>query len=215
MTTRKHLLEGIFTIGAPLSLATLEIFHPIPHDLFHIDLRRWMVVHYAQIGLFPLCALSVVVLTRPASGFCANLCKVAMFVFAILFVAFDTAAGVVTGALLTTAQASGQLESYRSPIMTVWTHPVIGGSGSPMFAIAGSIAWSVGAVAAAFVVRRAGSSWGPVVLLIISAFGMSIFKTHAWPGGPITFGALSLAAAWLFFSHPRKNPVTRKNNVTP
>jgi hypothetical protein len=37
----------------------------------------------------------------------------------------------------------------------------------------------------------------PVLLLVISALGLSIFKTHAWPGGPVSFGALAMAAAWL------------------
>jgi len=35
------------------------------------------------------------------------------------------------------------------------------------------------------------------ILLVVSGLGLSIFKTHAWPGGPVSFGALSLAAAWL------------------
>jgi hypothetical protein len=31
--------------------------------------------------------------------------------------------------------------------------------------------------------------------MLVSAFGLFIFRTHAWPGGPLTFGALALAAA--------------------
>ena len=48
---------------------------------------------------------------------------------------------------------------------------------------------------AAVCIRRKGGSWMPVALLVVSAFSLSVFKTHAWPGGPLSFGALSLAAA--------------------
>jgi hypothetical protein len=81
----------------------------------------------------------------------------------------------------------------------VWTHPIIGGAPGtvPLFAVLGSVAWLVGALAAAIAVRRAGCSWTPVVLLVVSALGLFVFKTHAWPGGPVTFGGLAAAAAWL------------------
>ena len=47
-----------------------------------------------------------------------------------------------------------------------------------------AIALSVGTVAAGITLKSTGSSWGPVVLLVLSGFGISIFRTHAWPGGP-------------------------------
>jgi len=46
-----------------------------------------------------------------------------------------------------------------------------------------------------------GQSWLPTVALIVSAFGLFVFRTHAWPGGPLTFGALALAAATIRSSH--------------
>jgi len=45
-----------------------------------------------------------------------------------------------------------------------------------------------------------------VVLLALSGFGISIFRTHAWPGGPLTFAGISLAGAWLLWERPT-NPV--------
>jgi hypothetical protein len=61
----------------------------------------------------------------------------------------------------------------------------------------GEIALSIGAVAAGVSLKRTGSSWVPVVLLGLSSFGIAVFRTHAWPGGPLTFGGIALAAAWL------------------
>lgn len=72
----------------------------------------------------------------------------------------------------------------------------------------GAVALSVGAVAAGVALKRNGSSWAPVVLLAISSFGISAFRTHAWPGGPLTFGGLAVAAAWLLCDRAR--PVETK-----
>lgn len=123
-----------------------------------------------------------------------------MLVFAICYISFDTAAGVVTGVLVDAAQNSGAPDAWRAPIDAVWTHPIVGGSpliAAPFLAVLGGIALSVGAVAAAISLKRAGSSWPPVVLLALSSFGIAIFRTHAWPGGPLTFGGVAAAAAWL------------------
>ncbi len=67
----------------------------------------------------------------------------------------------------------------------------------PNFAVLGAVALSVGAIAAGVTLKRAGYSWPPVAVLVASSFGITIFQTHAWPGGPVTFGGFALASAWL------------------
>jgi hypothetical protein len=193
------MLERVLVVGAPLALAVLEMFHPHPHDVFDLDLQTWLVVHYLQLPLMPLAALAMTVLVRGRSGFAAAMCRVGMFVFAVSYTAFDTAAGIVTGVLVKAAQATGTPEAWRAPVMEVWTHPIIGGAPGtvPLLAVLGAVAWLLGALGAAVAVRRAGGSWPPVVLLVVSALGLVVFKTHAWPGGPVTFGSLAAAAAWL------------------
>jgi hypothetical protein len=196
---QQQILETVLVVGAPLSVAVLEMFHPHPDDVFQLDLQTWLAVHYLQIPLIPLAALAMTVLVRGHSGLPATMCYVGMFVFAVSYTAFDTAAGIVTGVLLKAAQATSTPEAWRAPVMEVWNHPIIGGAPGtvPMLAALGAVAWLVGALGAAVVVRRAGSSWTPVVLLVISALSLVVFRTHAWPGGPITFGSLAAAAAWL------------------
>jgi hypothetical protein len=212
---RQRISDIILVVGAPLLLAVVELFHPHPHDLLNLDARTWLVVHYAQIPLFPLSALAMVVLVRGRAGIAAILCRVAMFVFAVSYVAFDTAAGVVTGILVNAAHTSGAPEVWRAPIDAVWMHPIMGGSPlipAPFLAVLGSFALSVGVVSAAVSLKRAGSSWAPVVLLALSSFGIAIFKTHAWPGGPLTFGGLAVAAAWLQWERGRQT--NERANVT-
>src|SRR5260221_9525438 len=166
---RSGVSESALVVGAPLLLALVECFHPHPHDLLELDVGRWLTIHYAQIPLFPLSALAVAALVRGSAGIAATLCRIATFVFAVTFTAFDTAAGVVTGVLVKAAHASGTPDAWRPAIDAVWTHPIVGGSpqmpAPPLLAFLGAIALSVGTVTAAVVRKREGGSWAPVVLL--------------------------------------------------
>ena len=198
MDVQPELWEIALCAGAPFLLAIVEVFHPHPPaNLLALDLQRWLFVHYAQILLFPLSAYGFALLVRGNSGVGAMLCRIGMFVFGVTYIAFDTAAGLVTGILVKAANASTAPDTWRAAIETVWFHPLIGGAPAPVFAILGSVALSIGAVAAAVTLKRSGSSLVPCLLLVLASFGLAIFKTHAWPGGPFTFGGMALAAAWL------------------
>jgi hypothetical protein len=198
-------------IWVPFTLAVVEMFHPHPHDLLTVDERRWLMVHYAQLALFPLAALSQMLLIRGRTEYAAVLCRWAMFVFGVSYVAFDTAAGLVTGVLVRAAHATTAPEQWRGPLLAIWTHAVIGGSsdGAPVLAVLGTCAWLIGSLAAAFAIRRSGFSWWPSVFLTVSALGLLVFRTHAWPGGPVTFGALAVAALFIKREARRRPPASR------
>lgn len=199
--------DVIRVVCAPLVLAIVEVFHPHPTDLLKLPLPVWLCVHFAQIVLFPLAALSVVALIRGRRGIAALVCRVAMFVFAISFTAFDTAAGVVTGILVKVARRSDAPEAWRQPIEALWNYPFMGGGWAldhiPSLAEIGSVSLPVGTFAAAAVLKRAGRAWSPVILLAISGLGIALFDTHAWPGGPLTFGGIALAGGWLQWAGQR------------
>jgi hypothetical protein len=190
-------------VGPPLALAVLEVFHPHVHDLMDVNVRIWLTIHYAQIPLFMLSALAMAALVRGHHGIAPAICRVAMFVFAASYIPFDTAAGVATGALVQAARDSGDPAAWRPAVEAIWTHPIVGGSGAisppPVLAVLGTVAWAIGGVAAAIALKRVGHSWAPCLVLVASAFGLTMFKTHASPGGPFTFGGLALAAAWLLW----------------
>jgi len=200
---------SLLSIAAPLALAAVELFHPRPHDLFDLDMRVWLPIHYLQIPLFPLTALSMALLARPGSA-AATVCRSAMFVFAIAYTAFDTAAGVVTGELITAARASHEPDVWLLPVMTVWNNAIVGTGGGrpPVLGAAGTFAWTIGAIAAAISVRRAGAPWGPVILLVVSGVTLLVFLSHAFPSGPVTFGALAAASIWLRCGAPHPSAAT-------
>jgi hypothetical protein len=194
-------------VVAPLLLAIVEVFHPHPHDLFELDVRTWMWVHYAQIPLFPLSALSIAMLVRDRTDWGAWLCKAGMFVFAVAFTSFDTAAGLVIGLLVKGALASGHPETWRDMIDALWFDPILGGKGftdAPLLGLIGRLSLSFGALAGATSLRRAGHGWLPVLLLAIASFGINVFKSHSWPGGPITFGGMAIAAGWIRWESLRR-----------
>jgi len=56
-------------------------------------------------------------------------------------------------------------------------------------------------VAAAVSLKR---SWPPVVLLALSASKSRFSKRTPGPGGPLTFGGMAAAAAWLEWEHSHK-----------
>lgn len=197
---RSPWLAIAIVVAAPLALAIIEVFHPHPDDLFELDVRRWMFVHYAQIPLFPLSALSVALLVRERKDWAAWLCKAGMLVFAVAFTSFDTAAGLVIGVLVKGALASGDPEAWRDMIDTLWFDPVLGGKGftdAPLLGLIGRLSLSCGAVAGAISLKRAGHGWAPVLLLAVASLGLNVFRSHSWPGGPLTFGGLALAAGWI------------------
>ncbi|SAL84222.1 hypothetical protein AWB74_06865 [Caballeronia arvi] len=192
--------------AALFALAAVEIFHPHPHELMQLDVNVWLAVHYAQIPLFALAAIAIAALVRGLPGIAPMVCRIALFVFATSYIAFDTAAGVVVGILVGAARASGDSNAWRMAIETIWTHPIVGSAPAlalPLLAVLGSTALSVGAAAAAVALRETGRSWPPLLLLVIASFGIAIFKTHAWPGGPLTFGGMGIAAAWLLWQARR------------
>ena len=203
---RRTLAKAGLGAAPPLLLAALECFHPHPHDLLQLDTGTWLFVHYAQIPLFPLAALSVASLLSGCRDITAMVSRVALFIFAVGFVAFDTAAGVVTGILVRAAQASSDPESWRGAIDAVWWHPIVGQVRQghvPSLSAIGAAALSIGTVAAALSLRRAGRPVVPLALLALSGFGLEVFNTHAWPGGPLTFGGIALAVGWLLWEQTR------------
>jgi len=190
-------------VCSPLLLAIVELIHPQPLDLLSLNVQTWLAVHYAQIALFPLSALAVAWWVRGQTGFAAAACRVAMFVFAASWTAWDAVAGVATGILVKAAHDSGTPDAWRTPIDAIWLHPIMGGGRASLLAVMGSVALSVGAVAAGVVLRRSGHSWGPIAVLVICSFGIAVFRTHAWPGGPLTFGGIAVAGAWVLWERSR------------
>ena len=151
-----------------------------------------MWFHIIQVPLIGLIALAICLLTEGLEGRAVRVSRRAIGVFAIFFSACDAAAGIATGYALRNAQglsAEGQAAVYEAVKDMPGLSLIFG------LSIVGTGAWVVALVAAAKALRRAGTSRGPFILLILA--GVFLMGGHPYPAGTLAFGTFFLAAVWL------------------
>jgi len=78
--------------------------------------------------------------------------------------------------------------------------------------IVGSGAWMVALIAAVIALRRAVTSRGPFILLILA--GVFLMGGHPFPAGTLAFGCFFLASAWLEFAPGRLPSASRLSRVS-
>ena len=188
------LWRRLVLLGTPLALAVLEIFHPQPDSVAEgVEQGGWFLwFHMIQLVLTGLIALAVYLLTDGLAGRAVSVSRWAIGVFAVFFSAYDAAAGIATGFMLSGAQglsADEQTAIYETAIDMPGLSLIF------VLSIVGTGAWVVAVIAAAIALRRAGASRGPFVLLILA--GVFLLGGHPFPWGTLAFGCFFLAAAWL------------------
>ena len=198
----------LVVIGTPLALGTLEIFHPMPGENLIADLHPqvgwWLTLHVLQLPLFGLMALAVATLLTGAQarGVAAGVSRIALWCFAVFYIAFDTLAGVAAGLVASYASAlpADQQHALLPLIIDLNFSPIAIG-----ITALGGIGWVTAVVAAAIALRQRGLARNPAILLGLSA----IFALHTPPTGPLGLLFFALAAAWLEFVpqyRPRSQP---------
>jgi hypothetical protein len=204
-------LRRIVLLGSPLALAILEIFHPHPAGVAGaVEQGGWfMWFHVIQLPLTGLIALAVYLLTEGLEGRAASVSRWAIGVFAVLFSAYDAAAGIATGYALRNAQGlpAGAQEAIHEAVIDMPGLSLIFG-----LSIVGTGAWVVALVAAAIALRRAGAPLGPFILLILA--GVFLLGGHPFPAGTLAFGCFFLATAWLELAPGRLTSASQPSRVS-
>jgi hypothetical protein len=188
----------LVVIGTPLALSTLEIFHPMPGENFIADLHShvgwWLTLHVLQLPLFGLMALAVATLLTAAQtrGVAAGVSRIALWCFAVFYIAFDSLAGVAAGFVASYASAlpADQQHALLPLIIDLNFSPIAIGINA-----LGALGWVTAVVAAAIALWQRGLARDPAILLSLSA----IFALHTPPTGPLGLLFFALAAAWLEF----------------
>jgi hypothetical protein len=197
----RHAARGrlLYLVVVPLAYAGLLLFHPIPgdgaidHALAH-DLATWNLVHVAQLGFIGAMGGAVLWLIQGISGPAAGVARVAAIVFVLIYGAYETWTGIVTGSLTAAAHelpASGQAAA-SGLIQAHWESGLLG-NGS-IGAITGSAAWLIAVTAAALALRGRGAPTGAVITLIAS--GLVFAPTHVPPAGPLAMALFAAAVIW-------------------
>jgi hypothetical protein len=185
-------------LGPPLVLGLLELGHPglLPGAPIAATLAPivtwWTALHVAQVPLFALLGLAVLLLIRGLDGRAARVSRGALAAFVVVYPAFDAAVGVGSGVVL---RALGPPTADRLALIEPVLQALFWGPVTGLMAVVGSAAWMVGLLAAAWAWRGAGAPW-PVVALL-AASGLLLGFSHIRPFGPLACGALLVAAGWI------------------
>lgn len=191
----------LILFGTPIALGTLEMFHPVAitgdvlADLGH-SIPIWMTVHLLQLPLFGLMALAVHFLLDGAVGVAATLSRIALWLFTVFYIAFDTLAGIAAGMVL-----NGALD--KSPEVQLEIVRLFEAFQFSPVALAinalGALGWVVSVVAAVYVVGKAGAPRFAILCLLLSV----IFAMHIPPTGPLGLVFFLVAAAMIELSRQR------------
>ncbi|MBA2656152.1 MAG: hypothetical protein H0U70_04115 [Tatlockia sp.] len=203
-----YFFEILLLVIVPASLAFIELFHPtgFKDHVFHSlndQQYQWLYIHYSQSFLFGLMAIAVYYLSRKENKtVLVWLIRLNLFLFLITYTVLDAVGGIAVGRLLTYVQTYGINESIINEIVQkLYNDPVIGGVDS-IYSFVGSYAWLITIVLTVIFIGIKLRShilqiFPALFLLLIS--GISLCISHAFPYGPIAFGAFALAGIWLLF----------------
>jgi hypothetical protein len=174
--------EVAFLVGVPLLWGVLLLFHPTGDEFYPAvsdALTRWLTVHVGSMLLIPLMACVMLLLLRDVEGTAALVARIAVAVFAVVYLVFEAVVGIGTGLLVDNIDAVPASE--RADLVEDY----IKSSLVRVFEIIGSLGWIVAAIAAAAALSRRADgrrSVAVAVLLVLSAVPITF---HVTPFGPV------------------------------
>jgi predicted outer membrane lipoprotein len=213
------ILRRIILLGTPLVVAVdVVLLHPVLdgdlRDVLFPVADWWLGLHVAQLVLFGLMGVAAYLLLDGLGGIAATVGRLAIAVFVVFYDAADAVAGIATGIL-----AHGAVDlSARNQVTVGWAIEKIftDPTKNLLFTI-GSYAWSIGLLAAAVALYRAGSPRLPLVALVVAALPWIDFSgfDHSPPFDPIALAFFLLAALWLELAQRRKRLVSARAEGSP
>jgi hypothetical protein len=212
--------ELAFLVGVPLLWGILLLFHPVGDEFYPAvsdALTRWLTVHVGTMLFIPLMAGVLLLLLRDVEGTAAWVARIAVAVFAVVYLVFEAVVGIGTGLLVDNidvvpaSERADLVEDYiESPLLEV-------------FEVIGSLGWIVAAIAAAVALSRRADgsrSLAVILLLVLSAVPITF---HVTPFGPVGL-AMFIAATLLVVrdrsaaytaprepSHDPSDPIARRS----
>jgi hypothetical protein len=190
--------ELAFLVGVPLLWGILLLFHPVG-DVFYTaiadNLNRWLTVHLGSMLFIPLMAGVMFLLLRGIEGTAAWVGRIALAVFAVVYLVFEAVVGI--GAGLMVDNLDGIPVAERVELVDDYIESSI----VRVLEVVGSAGWLVAALAAAVALshRADGSrSVAIVLLLVLSAVPITF---HVTPFGPV--GLTMFIAAILLVARDR------------
>ncbi|HRV96805.1 MAG TPA: hypothetical protein P5526_31915 [Anaerolineae bacterium] len=196
--------------------------HTAQHKaLYYFGPNWWFTLHMIQTPLVCLVAVGLLLMMDGIDREDGQLAMIfswvaraLILVFIIYYTSLDAIGGVGLGKTIeiTESMANGtanqaaqltpdQVEGVAQVLNATWTDPWVGGEGS-FISETGSWAIFFATVFLAlslFLAKKA--PWPPLVILV--AFGWELQVSHTAFHGPIAFGFLIIAAAWMWWATKR------------
>jgi hypothetical protein len=185
--------EVAFLVGVPLLWGILLLFHPVGDEFYSAiadELTRWQTVHLGSMLFIPLMAGVMFLLLRGVAGTAAWVSRIALAVFAVVYLVFEALVGIGAGLLVD--NLDGLPASERADLVDDYMDSRI----IAVFETLGSVGWVVAAIAAAVALSRRADgrrSIAVVLFLVLSAVPITF---HVTPFGPVGL-AMFIAAVLL------------------
>ena len=176
-------IVGYFIIGA---------IHPADLEVGDAT-SLYLGIHLVQLALILLVAWGMWFLVKDLPGRAAQIARIAIVPYAIVYSAFDAIAGVAIGIVV--REANGLSAAEGAAVQRVFDDSDgVTEALTAAFWAASGLTWFVMALAAAIAVKPIGGL-GPTLLM---AIGAAIFAVgHPFPPGPIGIALFGLGFAWL------------------
>jgi uncharacterized membrane protein YccF (DUF307 family) len=188
---RETWLRRAFIFTAVAGYFILGAVHPAEINVGD-ETTLYLSLHLVQPVLILLLAWGIWLLVKDLPGRAAQIARLAIVPYAIVYSMLDAIAGVALG------QAVREANKLSAADGAVVQRILDGDGGQDYIGIviwvASGLAWFTMAFAAALAVRRIGGL-GPTLLM---AVGAAIFAVgHPFPPGPIGIALFGLGVAWL------------------
>ena len=180
--------ELAFLLAVPLAWAILLLFHPTGEgdDFYPVvrdEVTTWQVVHLGTMLFVPLMAGVVLLLLRGINGRAAVISRIAVALFAVVYMAWEVLIGIGNGVLV---DQVNQLGSAEQPVGATLVEKFTDSGLIRALELIGTGAWIVAlAAAGTALVRERRVSLVVPALLVLSAI------PTAWHVAP--FGQVGLA----------------------
>jgi hypothetical protein len=179
--------EAAFVLGVPLAWAALLLLHPMGDGTnVYADLEenvaRMMVVHVGMLFFIPLFAVVIYMLLRGIESTAAQVARIALIPFVVLYVAWEAMQGIANAVLTSEVNSlSGADQEVGANLIQDFAEsPLVRDFG--LLSVPGSLALVIATVALGIALRDVGAPRSAPVLFGLAGF---IITAHPPPFGPI------------------------------
>jgi hypothetical protein len=181
-----------FVVLVPVAVTTLLVLHPAGSGTRLLGSGyRYYWLHIVLLFGFPATAVVLVVLLRGLRSPESWIARVAAFVYACTYGAYDALAGITIAAYTMRAEQEPTLEAAEEVL--AMRQPLSATGIVRRFAETGRWSWVLATVAAAAALHRAGVRWWVLIPLLLSGY-LLLERDHVPPYGWSAFWALTVAA---------------------